>query len=94
MKKAIIASFLIASVIFLLLPSSSEELYKCPPGGNVCIDLYSSQSEQSSGVTIYKLLSGDYEADSQTKTELARNSLVYVPTIVLVAVYLFRGKKH
>lgn len=94
MKKAIIVSFLVASVIFLLLPASSEELYKCPLGQNVCPALYSSNSEQSSGMTISKLLTGDHEADSETKTELARNSLVYMPTIVLVAVYLLRRKKQ
>ncbi|HMS23568.1 MAG TPA: hypothetical protein PKB09_02060 [Candidatus Saccharibacteria bacterium] len=93
MKKLVIISFIVAAIIFLLLPSRSEELYRCPDGSTVCPALYSSETKQFTGMTLYGLLTPDNEADDQTYSDLARNSLIFIPPFILLSVYLYNKRK-
>lgn len=100
MKRLVIISFVVSTIIFFLLPSSSlEVLNKCLKpktseleGACPTLPYTDSGSAQLTGLTIYTIIVQDHIADDYTYSEIARNALVFVPSLVLLGVYLF--KKH
>lgn len=100
MKRLVIISFVASTIIFLLLPSSSLEVFiKCSTSeeaelDGVCPPLPTTApgQEHFTGLTIYKIIVQDNIAVENTYPEIARNAVVFVPSFILLGVYLFKER--
>lgn len=60
----------------------------CPAtNGAPCID-----NGDFTVLTIYRIVLGEHMADEYTYLEIARNTLVFVPSLALLGIYLFKKR--
>jgi hypothetical protein len=88
MKILVLSTF--AVVVFLLLPVRVQELYKCPPGGQICPGLYSTQENQIFIKTVVSRVRNEIEYDGISVFDLIRNSGIF---LLPVAVSVIKRKR-
>jgi hypothetical protein len=87
-KKTIVILVIVSVAIFLLLPASYEQIYKCD--SDICLALYSSRVTGSTYTLLAGLFTGSYGFNDNTIWNLLLNAIVE-SAVLVSGIYGFKA---